>query len=149
MPTRYVSPQPFEELDHTADAGVLVRGASAEETLARLILAFGTLLAGRTESRIDSEDVIGVDAGTLPDMAVDLLRELLFRFENDGVIPVAVTVLSFDPASGASVEAGFTRYDPETHADGLVFKAVTHHAARFEPAGPDTGGWLAQVVFDV
>jgi hypothetical protein len=43
---RYELPQPFQDLDHTADVGVAVEGASAEETLARLVLALAALLAG-------------------------------------------------------------------------------------------------------
>jgi SHS2 domain-containing protein len=158
VPTRYVSPQPFEELDHTADAGLLVRGTTPDETLARLVLAFGAMLAGsctvaacggltgQLESDAATTAVIAVEPGERQQVAVDLLRELLFRFEREGVIAVAVTVRRFEPESGATLEVGFAPYDPVAHVEGLVLKAVTHHAARFEPDGD---GWLAQVVFDV
>lgn len=146
MPERYRAPQPFEELDHTADAGVLTRGSTADEALARLILALGSLLAGGAEIRAKTRAVVSVEPGERTDMAVDLLRELLFRFERDGAIPAEVSVIAFDSANGATVEVGFAAYDSGVHADGLVLKAVTHHAARFEH---ECEGWVAQVVFDV
>jgi SHS2 domain-containing protein len=62
------------------------------------------------------------------------------------VIPAEVSVVAFDSVSGARVDVGFARYDPRAHVEGLVLKAVTHHAARLEPDGD---GWVAQVVFDV
>jgi SHS2 domain-containing protein len=56
---RYALPQPFEDLGHTADVGLRVRGASAGEALARLALAPGratVLLAfGRWNESLHAE----------------------------------------------------------------------------------------------
>src|SRR6185369_166244 len=43
---RLALPQPFEDLGHVADVGVAVAGRTAEEALARLVLAYAALLTG-------------------------------------------------------------------------------------------------------
>lgn len=143
---RLALPQPWEDLGHTADVGVRVRGASAEEALARLALAFGTLVTGGDAPRPEREERLSVAGGPEPaGVAVAFLRELLFRFATERLIPSEVEVQRVD-ASGAEATVAFARYDPDRHAEGADVKAVTWHAARLEPEG---GGWVAQVVLDI
>ncbi len=142
---RLHAPQPFEELDHTADAGVVVRGDSASETLARLILAQAAVLSGGAPVLPDHELVLEIPPGPEVDMAIDVLRELLYRFCCDRVIPESVVVDRFD-TSGCRVRVTVGPWSPELHADGIELKAVTLHEARFERVD---GGWEASVVFDV
>jgi SHS2 domain-containing protein len=143
---RYALPQPFEDLGHTADVGLRVRGASAGEALARLALALGGLLSGGGAAPPVSEERLVVAGGPgLAGTAVALLRELLFRFATGRLLPVEVEVHRADEG-GAEATVGFARYDPELHAEGADVKAVTWHAARLEPEG---GGWVAQVVLDI
>lgn len=146
MPERFVRPVPYQELDHTADAAVAVRGRNKEEALARLVLAYADLVTGGEPAAASSELAITVEAGDHATMAVDVLRELLYRFDTEGLVPESCEVERFDPALGARVRVGAARYDPEAHAEGLALKAVTLHAARFEE---EAGGWVAEVVFDV
>jgi SHS2 domain-containing protein len=143
---QYSLPQAYEDLGHTADVGVRVRGASVEEALARLALVLGTLLTGGEAAPIDSEARIAVPGGPgLTGTAVALLRELLFRFATARLIPAQVEVHRADEG-GAEATVGFARYDPDRHAEGVDVKAVTWHAARLEPEG---GGWVAQIVLDI
>lgn len=143
---RLALPQPFEDLDHTADVGVRVRGASAEEALARLVLALGALLAGDGPVRADESARVAVPGGPgLAGTAIALLRELLYRFATDRRIPAAVEILRLgEDGVEALVETG--GYDPAAHADGLDLKAVTWHLARLEPEGRE---WIGQILFDV
>lgn len=143
---RYALPQPFEDLDHTADIGVRVRGASAEEALARLALALGALVSGSGEVAIEREETVRVTGGPgLAGTAVALLRELLFRFATERLVPAAVEIAAL---SEESVEArvAFGRYDPERHREGLDVKAVTWHRARLEREG---AGFVAEAVLDI
>jgi SHS2 domain-containing protein len=139
-------PQPFEDLGHTADIGVRVRGGSAEEALARLALVLGSLLAGGEPLEPLDEERIAVAGGPgLAGTAVAFLRELLFRFATRRAIPAAVRVLRVgEDGAEAVVRSG--RYDPERHAEGQDVKAVTWHRARLEESG---GEWVGEVVFDV
>ena len=143
---RYALPQPYREIEHTADVGVAVEGASAQEALARLVLAFSALLAGGAAVKADREERIAVTDGGPPGVALALLRELLFRFSTERVLPGACEVLRLDHAA-AEVLVELASFDPDLHADGVDMKAVTRHQARF---GRDADGhWRAQVLFDV
>jgi SHS2 domain-containing protein len=143
---RLALPQRWEDLGHTADVGVRVRGASAEEALARLALVLGTLLTAGDAPRPESEERLSVAGGPeLAGVAVTFLRELLFRFATGRLIPSEVEVHRID-ANGAEATVAFARYDPERHAEGADVKAVTWHAARLEREG---AGWVAQAVLDV
>ncbi len=143
---RYALPQPYRDLDHTADLGVAVEGASAEEALARLVLAFAALLAGEGPVAVARDERISVEGeGGLTGIAVALLRELLFRFATEKVLPGACEVIRLD-ARGAEVVVALGPFDPERHSDGFDIKAVTWHQARFEEAD---GRWRAQLVFDI
>lgn len=140
-------PQPFDELDHTADVGVVVRGQTAEETIARLVLAMSHLLTGGGSVATRDEPIeVSVEAGDAVSMALDLLRELLFRFDCDHEVAGACEVTRFDPSEGATLRVWLGPWDEDAHEEGTELKAVTLHEARFEES---EGGWRAQVVFDV
>ena len=140
----YTLPQPYEELDHTADVGILVRGDSAEQTLARLVLGFSQLATEGGQLVIEKTARIEVAADGCMDIAIDVLRELLFRFDCDEEVPVCCEIVHFDERS-ALLEVGFARLDERACEQGTELKAVTLHEARFER----DGDWIAQVIFDV
>lgn len=143
---RLALPQPFEDLGHTADVGVRVRGASPEEALARLALALGALLSGGGEVPVAREETVRVRGGPgLAGTAVALLRELLFRFATERLLPAAVEVVALSEEA-AEARVAFARYDPERHGEGLDVKAVTWHLARLER---EAGGFVAQAVLDI
>jgi SHS2 domain-containing protein len=143
---RCALPQPFEDLGHTADVGMRVRGASAEEALARLTVALGGLLSGGGEVPIEREETVRVTGGPgLAGTAVALLRELLFRFATERLLPAAAEITALS-AEAVEARIAFGRYDPERHAEGVDVKAVTWHLARLEREGD---GFVAQAVLDI
>ena len=142
---RLALPQPFEDLGHTADLGVRVRGATAEEALARLVLALGAVLGGEGAFSPEREERLSVPGGADPaGSAVALLRELLFRFATTRLFPCACEITRVDGARAEGTVA-FARWDPDQGL-GADVKAVTWHAARLEP---EADGWVGQVVLDV
>lgn len=143
---RLALPQPYEEISHTADVGIAVRGETAEEALARLVLALSALLAGGAGVAPGGRETVRVEGGAdLAQAAVAVLREVLFRFATRRVIPWAVEVRALSPGR-AEVDLEVGPYDPERHAAGADVKAVTYHAARLAPSGD---GWEARVLLDV
>jgi SHS2 domain-containing protein len=138
-------PQPFEDLGHVADVGVRVRGATAEEALARLVLALGTLLSGGGPVIPVLEERIAVPGPDATAAAVALLRELLFRFATERLLPCGCEVHRAG-AGGATATVALARFHPDLHAEGADVKAVTWHAARLAPEGD---AWVGQAVFDV
>jgi len=142
---RLALPQPWEDLGHVADVGVRVRGASAEEALARLVLALAGLLAGNGRVEPEREERLSVRGGPGRALAaVALLREVLYRFATERILPAACEPVRIDEG-GAEAVIAFGRWDAARH-DGADVKAVTLHAARFERVGAE---WIAQAVFDI
>ena len=144
--SRLYLPQPFEELDHTADAGIVARGDTAELAMARLVLGFAQIVAGGGEITPRYQRRIDAEPGERAMMAIDVLRELLYVFDRERLIPTSCLVVAFDPERGARVDVELGDYDEARHAEGLTPKAITLHAARFESRG---SGWVAQVVLDI
>ncbi len=142
---RYALPQPWQEIAHTADVGAAVEGATPEEALARLALALGALLAGGAQVEVVHQDLVAAAGADRAQTAVNVLRELLYRFATERLLPGNCEVLHFDERS-AELSVGFGRWDPQSHAEGTDVKAVTYHSARFERAD---AGWRAQVLFDI
>ena len=139
-------PQPYEELDHTADLGVVVRGTSAEQTLERLVCVFGQLLAGRDDVEPASTHRLTIGGATdRAVLAIDVLRELLFDFSTSQSLPASCEVLRLDGES-VELEVGLAHWDPSAHAAGADVKAVTYHQAVFERVGAE---WVARVIFDI
>ncbi|MBK7580073.1 MAG: archease [Myxococcales bacterium] len=116
MPERYQRPQPYEELDHTADAGVVVTGRSKEETLARLILAFTDLVTGGGPVEATSSRTVRVQADSLVDSAIDVLRMVLFVFDTEGS-PAGSG--GSPPGAGRGPEGGWSGGRPPSCAAGL------------------------------
>jgi SHS2 domain-containing protein len=144
-PIRYRLPQPYRELDHTADLAVAVEGSSAAEALARLVLAEAALLAGGGAVEATRSERIASSGRDLTEAALGLLRELLYRFAAERVIAASCEVLRAEQG-GVEVTVEFGPYDPAAHAEGHDLKAVTWHRARFTEAG---GLVRAEVLFDV
>jgi protein archease len=143
---RYVLPQPFEEIDHTADVGVVVRGGSPGEVVARLVLAMAQLLTGGGAVEPLPEPIeVCIEPDDIDAMAVDLLRELLYRFDCEHQIPIALSI-ELPAEGGLRAEVELAPWDEDAHEEGTELKAVTLHEARCEPEGD---GWMAQIVFDV
>jgi SHS2 domain-containing protein len=143
---RLARPQPYEEIDHTGDVGVVVRGATAEETLARLVLAFTEIVTGGGPIEPVGEHRVEVEPGDRATMAIDVLRECLYELDISQSVAAACDVRRFDPATGGEVVLEVGRYDPDVLTEGVELKAVTFHAARFEE---EDDRWVAQIVFDV
>ena len=146
MPTRYTLPEPFEELDHTGDVGVLVRGRDPEEALARLVLALASLMCGGGPVEPVYEREIEVPPLDYAAMAIQVLREQLVLFALGREIVAAVEVVRFAPDLGARLRVSTGPYDPVAHVEGGEIKAVTLHGASFAQS---EDGWVAQVIFDV
>jgi SHS2 domain-containing protein len=142
---RWTHPQPYEDLGHVADVGVRVEGATAEEALARLVLAEAALLAGGAPVDAAREEELAIAGDDPAAIAIALLRELLYRFATRRELASWCEVRRLD-AAGAAVRVGLGRWDPRAHAEGVDLKAVTWHEARLARDGER---WRGQVLFDI
>jgi SHS2 domain-containing protein len=133
---------PWEEVEHTADVALRVRGATLAELFANaargmLNLALGGEPAPAGRDRTE----ISLSAPDPETLLVDWLTELVYRMEDEAFIPSCVSV--------QSVEENTLRAEVTGGAGGTLsrhIKAVTYHDLSIQQT---EGGFQATIVFDV
>ncbi len=134
----------YEVLSHTADTGVVARGATLEEVFRNAAFAMFDLMFGIGD-RVGVERVrIEVAASSVGELLVDWLSALLFEAETNDL---ALCSFGIDALREGSVR-GWATGIPLSHLElsGPPIKAVTYHDLKVEET---PAGWSAQVVFDV
>jgi SHS2 domain-containing protein len=134
----------YEVLEHTADAGIVARGATLAEAFEAAAEGMYALMVDPAGVReIDSRDVTatGTDEGQLLE---HWLLELLFLTETEALVfgRFEVTI------DGATLEARAhgERLDRARHAIRGDVKGVTRHLTQVEE---EEGGYRVRVLFDM
>jgi SHS2 domain-containing protein len=138
-------PQPdIEEIEHTADWAIRVRGRDLPELFANAARGmFGLLtdLSGIAFERRHAIALRAIDAETL---LVDWLNELLFLSEQEGIVFGEFDVDGLSVGEEASLRARVGGGRPAELYK--VIKAATFNGLSIRPV---EGGFQAEVVFDV
>lgn len=142
---RYANPSPYEELSHTADVGIVARGASPAEACARAALAMAQLQSGGGSVDAAVERGLHAEGEDRASLLVDFCRKVLDYFYGERLLLAAVEVDALDETR-IDARGWFGRFDPERHAEGVDLKAVTYARAAVEQ---DDGGWRATLIFDI
>jgi len=131
----------FEELEHTADLALKVRGHSLQEIFANAAYGMFSLMAdlGGVEPTVSHE--ISLESLDYEALLVDWLNELLYLHEVEEEIYTRFEIEALSPISlSATVWGG------KMAASKLTVKAATFHDLEIRETGD---GYLATVVFDV
>ena len=137
--------EPFEIIEHTADVGIVARGATLEELFANAAAALFALMVDlpgveeHVERRVEAaaQDWGGLLVRWLSELLyyVDA-EELLFRrFQIQELKPFRLVARAFGEA-----------IDRERHQFHFGVKAVTKHMLEVRQ---EDGHWRAQVLFDI
>jgi len=138
----------YRFIDHTADVAADLTGETLEElflSAAQALTDTMTELSGVGSSVTQS---VTLEAGTVEDLMVDWLNELLYRFEVRNML-VATASLAVKPRDGGwHLEATTSGelFDPERHPSRVLVKSATYHGLHVVRAG---GTWTARIVFDI
>ncbi|MFO7638150.1 MAG: archease [bacterium] len=136
----------WRRLEHTAD----LRVEFSAPDLAGLFAAgadclFDTML-DRAAVRPVERRAVSLRSASLPELFLDFLRELLFRYES-GFAVATVARLAVSPETNSlEAELAGEETDPSRHGLKLEIKSPTYHGYLFEPV---PGGWRAVVLFDL
>jgi SHS2 domain-containing protein len=136
----------YEPLEHTAEAGIIARGATLAEAFANTAEGMYDLMLelDGVEERESRE--LALEDQNSEALLVDWLLELLFLTETEGLVFRRFAV---DELSGTRLRARVwgERFDPERHrSHNVVVKAVTHYLLEI---GREDGGYRVQVLFDI
>ncbi len=135
-------PPAFEEVDHTADRALVVRGRSLEELFRNAACGMNRLLGFRPEPRGERQtrriDLEAIDPESL---LVSWLSELAYFAETESLGFERFEFERFSPTALSAV--GFGRKAAEMEK---AVKAVTYHNLAIRREG---GQYSATIVFDV
>lgn len=134
----------FQFIDHTADAGILVKAPTLEGMFETAGLGFSELV-----TRVDSlkcliQRQFRLQEDDMETLLVSWLQELLYLLDTEGLIfgRFQVNLKDFSLEATAWGEV----FDPEIHTMKTEVKAVTYHQLEVVE---DDQGWQAQVIFDI
>jgi SHS2 domain-containing protein len=135
----------YELIDHTADVGILVNGATCEELFARGAAALFDLMVNLDKVKSTETLDIELQADSLEDLFVAWLNELLFQAEAKEMFFSRFEVSSVTNRSLKASVMG-ERYKEDIHVLDMQVKAATYHQLNVSPSDD---GWTARVIFDV
>ena len=137
--------KPYETFEHTADVGLRARGDTLEDLFANAACGMFEILAelGNVNPTVGEE--IRIEAVDLPELMVNWLNELLFRWETQQVLFARFDVQEVKETSLEAAVRGET-YDPKRHEVFADIKAATYHNLSIAKQG---NIWLAEIVLDI
>lgn len=137
----------FEVFDHTADIGLFVTAPTAEELFEEAGRALTSLIVENPDA-IESREsaAIELEAGSVEELFVLWLQELIYRFEVDHLLFAEFSARLADghrrlQALCGGERADWTRHEPDTEVKGVTYHQL--EVSRTE------AGWLARVILDI
>lgn len=146
----------YRLIDHTADLGFTVEGATLEDVFARAAMALHDIIAdigsagsGASAARDEVERRLDAEGADLEDLLVRFLEEAHYAFEGERTLfrHVDVERVEVGPPARVRGRAMGERFDPARHELRRPVKAITYHGIEVAPAG--AGGWRASVILDL
>ena len=139
------APEWLDYIDHTGDAGILVRAENLRQLFERAAWGMFSIFTNVAEIRLVEEVRIQVEANDLPALMLAWLSELNYRHVTEHRLfgQFEVSMISdqmvFAKISGEMI-------DPDRHTVFTEIKAVTFHGLRLEKSD---NGWESQIIFDL
>jgi len=139
---------PFAFFDHTGDVGVRLRAPTLAGLFAEGAAALTATLVDPGGLRPVERRVFALEADSPDLLLVDWLNELVYRFEVEDLLVVAVDARVARRAGRWHLEATVDgeRFDPSRHAARVLVKSATYHRLEVVET-PDE--FDATVVFDI
>jgi SHS2 domain-containing protein len=134
----------FQFIDHTADAGILVKAPTLEGIFETAALGFSELITRVGSLNCMLQRQFRLQEDDMETLLVSWLQELLYLLDTEDLIfgrfQVHLKDLTLEATAWGEV------FDPEIHTLKTEIKAVTYHQLEVVE---DDQGWQAQVIFDI
>jgi len=137
--------QPFRILEHTADIGFEVFGATRKEVFANAARALMHLMVDLEAIAPQEEFSLRAEASDMPSLLVNWLSEILYLFDAEGWLFRDFEFEELTDHSLAALAQG-EKFDRKRHQVKLLVKAVTYHQLDLRETAQ---GWRAQVYVDI
>ena len=135
----------YEIIEHTADIGIRVKGASLDRIFKNAALALFDMMADKHTSARSRRRVIRIKqtADTLEELFINWLNELISLSQTKEVI---FTDFKINALDARTIEARGIAGDIADYYVHTEVKAATYHQLMLTK---NRNGWQAEVIFDV
>ncbi len=137
--------QRFQELDHTADVGIIVRGKTVTELFANAGFGLFATIADLSTVEEKLSCTITVRGEDWASLMHEWLRKLLSFFTLRGYLLCRFDIRNIAPYH-LSAEVWGEPFDLEKHPFNTEIKGITYHQLFVQQ---DEEGWKSQIIFDV
>lgn len=137
--------KPYQPFDHTADLGLVIRGATEEDLFANAAFAVFDIITDLRRVEARETRRILVEGDSREDLFINFLREVLYLYNGERWLLKGLRVTRVGERV-LEAEALGEPFDGQNHEICKEIKAVTYHQAEIRKT-PD--GWTARVIFDV
>lgn len=135
----------YELFEHTADLGLRATAPTLNALFADAARGlFAMILDDPDAVRPDLIQTFDIPGADREYLLFDWLKQLLYRFDADGMVFAVFDVAVTDAGLTATVYG--EPFDPDRHAPGREVKAITYHELKVERTAD---GWLAEVIVDI
>ncbi len=138
-------PDWMEEIEHTADAGIVVHAGDMRQLFERAAWGMFALITEPESVRSQQRARIELEAGDRGSLMVQWLSELNFRHATEGMVFGEFNIEQLTDERLLATIKG-ERIDPARHRIHTEIKAVTYHGLEIVQ---DEDGWRAQIIFDL
>jgi SHS2 domain-containing protein len=135
----------YTVIDHTADVGIEVEGASREEIFTKSGLAMFDLMIGLESVGDNVTKSLSVTGANQTELLVVWLNELLYSYAVERIVYSGFTDAELGDSAFRAVGRG-EQFDPGKHHCEMEIKAATYHDVSLARVDD---GWKARVIFDV
>ena len=139
------NPLSYEIINHTADLGIVVRGATINELFVNAADAMTDLMVKADIREKGTRRKLIVEGEDLPDLMVRWLSEILYLFDGEHILVRAIEIGSVSPTRLQS-KLNVVSLNKGNHEILREIKAVTYHQIAVEETAD---GWEARVIFDI
>jgi len=144
-----INPTKFEEIEHTADIGILACGDTLPELMANLAFGMLNIITGEIDSSPILKRRIKVEGPSLTDLMVRWLSEINYLLIVNHYFVTGIKIISIEETFGNYIiSADLYGIDstPIEQTINTEIKAVTYHQLICEIKDDE---YIGQVIFDI
>ncbi|HTZ39870.1 MAG TPA: archease [Syntrophales bacterium] len=137
--------KPYHAIDHTADLGLVIMGASEGDLFSNAAFAVFDIITDL--ERVEPREIrrIAVEGDSREDLLVNFLREVLYLYNGEGWLLKQAHITRIGEKDLEAEVLG-EPFDSQKHEICKEIKAVTYHQTEVRKT---LEGWTARVIFDV
>jgi len=142
-------PTKFEEIEHTADIGILASGDTLPELIANLAFGMLHIITEDMDAQKTIKRTIKVESPSLQDLIVGWLSEINYLLTVNHFLATGIEILSIDQTFGnfiISADLYGKNSEPIESSFKTEIKAITYHKLICEKRDDE---YIGQVIFDI